>query len=162
MSALGVVVLFLGSLVELFDLCAVLAASILIFIVCEELGRLNATLTYAVCAIISFLLLPSKIVAVEYILFGAYPVIRQIFEARSKPICISLKALYMLASATIMVAAARFLFTTGEMPSIYVELGTWALGVFCLVLCDIVFKRFSRYYNAKIRKMLRIDKFFKK
>ena len=160
MAALGVVILLLGSFFNVFDLCAVLIAASLIFVVCEELGNGAGMLTYAVCAVISLLILPSKLVAVEYLIFGFYPVIRRIFEARPKGVCITLKALYMIASATLTVMLVRFVFTTGEQLELYMEILTGVIGLVCLVLCDIVFKRFSRHYHSRIRKMLRIDKFF--
>lgn len=160
MSALGVVILLLGSVLEIFDLCSVLIAAILIFVVCEELGNAKAMATYAVCMILSFLIVPSKLVALEYLIFGFYPVLRRILEGYSRPICISLKALYMLASATATLAIIRLVFTTAETTSLFLEIATAIMGIACLILCDIVFKRFSKYYHIKLRKMLRIDKFF--
>lgn len=160
MSALGVVILLLGSLIEIFDLCTVLISALLIFVVCEELGNGKALATYACSAVIAFLILPTKQVALEYIIFGFYPVLRRILEARPKAICLSLKALYMIASAVVTMALTRFFFTTGENSPLWMEIATAVLGIACLILCDIVFKRFSRHYHQKIRKMLRIDKFF--
>ncbi|MBE6624526.1 MAG: hypothetical protein E7622_02655 [Ruminococcaceae bacterium] len=160
MSALGVVILLLGSFFNIFDLCAVLIASILIFVVCEELGNGAGMLSYVVCAVIAFLILPSKLVATEYAIFGFYPVLRRIFEARPRGVCITLKALYMVASATLTIMLVRFVFTAGEPLELHWEILTGVIGLVCLVLCDIVFKRFSRHYHTKIRKMLRIDKFF--
>jgi hypothetical protein len=160
MASLGVVILLLGSFFNVFDLCAVLIASILIFVVCEELGNGAGMLTYAVCAVIAFLILPSKLVATEYAIFGFYPVIRRIFEARPRPVCLTLKALYMVMSATLTILLIRFVFTTGERLALHWEILTGVIGLACLVLCDVVFKRFSKYYHLKIRKMLRIDKFF--
>ena len=160
MAALGVVILLLGSFFNVFDLCAVLIAAILVFVVCEELGNGAGMLTYAVCAVISLLILPSKLVATEYLIFGFYPVLRRIFESRPRSVCITLKALYMVASAALTVMLVRFVFTTGEQLELHMEILTGVIGLVCLVLCDIVFKRFSRHYNTKIRKMLRIDKFF--
>ena len=60
MGALGVVILLLGSLLDIFDLCAVLISALLIFIVREELGGGSAMATYGVCAIISVLLCRQK------------------------------------------------------------------------------------------------------
>ena len=159
MSALGVVILLLGSISGLFDLCSVLISAILIFIVCEELGNGKAIATYAVCTVLSLLVLPSKLVALEYLIFGAYPVLRRILEARPRVACVLLKAIYMLLGAVLTMALSRLVFTTGEDISIFWEIATGVIGIVCLILCDIVFKRFSRHYHQRIRKMLRIDKF---
>lgn len=160
MSALGFVFLLLGSFLQVFDLCAVLASAVLIFIVCEELGAVKALAAYAVCATLALLLLPYKLVAMEYIMFAVYPILRGIFEKRPRAVCISLKVLYMLASATIALVLIRVLFTTGDTKSDILEIVTWLIGIVCLIISDIFFKRFSRYYHAKLRRLLRIDKFF--
>lgn len=160
MSALGVVILLIGSLLEVFDLCAVLLSATLIFIVCEELGGARAFATYVVCAVISLLLLPSKLVGTEYAIFAIYPILRGIFEKRPRAVCITLKALYMLASATLALVLIRLIFTTGDLDSDIIQIVTWLIGILCLILADIFLKRFSRYYHARLRKLLRIDKFF--
>lgn len=159
MSAMGVVILLIGSLLEVFDLCAVLISATLIFVVCEELGGVKAFATYVACATLSALILPSKLIAVEYAIFAIYPVLRAIFEKRSRAVCISLKVLYMVASATLALVLVRKLFTTGDTNADWLEIATWLLGILCLIIADVFFKRFSRYYHARLRKMFRIDRF---
>ena len=161
MSAMGVVILLLGSLLGVFDLCAVLMSATIIFVVCEELGGVKAFATYAVCAVISALIVPYKLVAVEYAIFAIYPILRAIFEKRTRPVCISLKVLYMLASATLALVLIRKFFTTGDAQADWLEMLTWLLGIVCLAIADVFFKRFSRYYHQKLRKTLRIDKLLK-
>ncbi len=161
MSAIGVVFLLLGSLLEMLDLCAVLASATLIFVVCEELGGTKAFATYAVCAVLSVLILPSKLVAIEYIIFAIYPILRVFFEKKPRVVCISLKALYMVASATLALVILRMFFTTGDTRADWLEIATWMLGIVCLIVSDIFLNRFSRYYHAKLRKMFRIDRFLK-
>ena len=161
MSAIGVVILLLGSLFGVFDLCAVLISATLIFVVSEELGSVKAFGTYVVCALISLLIVPYKLVAVEYVIFAIYPILRAIFEKRPRSVCISLKALYMVASATLALVLIRKFFTTGDAQSDWLEIATWLLGVLCLIIVDVFFKRFSRYYHQKLRKTLRIDKLLK-
>lgn len=160
MAALGVVILLIGGLIDIFDLCCVLISSILIFVVCEELGKGSALITYTVVAVITLLLAPSKLIAIEYLIFGYYPVLRSALESLPKVVCIILKAIYMLISAAATVLIVRFFFTTAALSPVYLEILTGAVGVLCLILCDVVFKRFSRHYHQRIRKMLRIDKFF--
>ena len=162
MGALGVVFLFLGSLLEMFDLCTVLLSALLIFIVREELGGGSAMATYGVCAIISVLLLPVKTVAIEYVVFGFYPVLRAVIEKLPKALCIIAKAIYMVLSTALILFTLRFFFTTGEPTPLHIDIATAVMGLVCLVLVDIVFKRFSKLYHNRIRKTLRIDKFFDK
>ena len=161
MSAIGVVILLLGSLLEIFDLCAVLISATLIFVVCEELGGVKAFGTYVVCAVLSFLIVPSKLVAVEYVIFAIYPVLRTVFEKRPRAVCFSLKALYMLASATLALVLIRKFFTTGDIKADWLEILTWLVGILCLIVADVFLARFSRYYHQRLRKTLRIDRFLK-
>ena len=80
-SALGVVILSLGSLFELFDLTLTAVASLLIALAVIEIGSFWPFLIYAVTGVLSALLLPNKFPAVVYILFGGlYPIFKEMFE----------------------------------------------------------------------------------
>lgn len=160
MAALSIVVLLLGSIGDVLDLCAVLIAATFMFVVCEELGSVAGLITYAVCAVLAVIILSiQRPVTIEYIVFGFYPALRRIFEKLPRWLCILLKISYMLVSASAMFLITRFFLETGE-TEIYWQILSGAIGVLCLVICDIFFKRFGRYYHARLRTLLRIDKFF--
>ena len=75
-SALSVVVLFLGYATGVLDLCAVAVTSMFIAVSMIELGGAYPYLVWAVTSVISLVILPDKLLAFEYILFGGiYPIL---------------------------------------------------------------------------------------
>ena len=162
MAALSTVMLFLGSLLDVFDLSAVLIATVFVFVVVTELGNAWGFGTYLVCSAIAFLLLPSKLIAVEFIIFGSYPVIRSILENVNIVLRIILKAIYMVVSTTGIMVISIYIFSSDiNSYALWLKILIFLAGIFALVLVDIFFNRFSVLYQTKIRKMLRLDRFFK-
>lgn len=157
MASLGVVILFLGSLIELMDLTAVLIASVCIFVCGYEMGA-KAIPVYVVTAIISFLILPSKLVAVEYALFGLYPVLKIFFEKAKKPLAWFFKVLYIVISVCADILLMFFVFMLQD--AWYFEVIFFVLGVAAFILYDIVLSRLTLLYKHNLRHRLRIDRFF--
>ena len=60
LSALGVVLLYLGSFIEVLDLSVALLASLAIVVLVIERGGAYPMMTYGVTALLSLLLLPNK------------------------------------------------------------------------------------------------------
>ena len=65
LAALGVVVLLLGSFIEVLDLSAAMLASLILVITVIETGKAWPWLTYSVTALTALLLLPYKLPAVD-------------------------------------------------------------------------------------------------
>ena len=61
LSALGVVLLYLGSFIEVLDLSVALLASLAIVVLVIERGGAYPMMTYGVTALLSLLLLPNKV-----------------------------------------------------------------------------------------------------
>lgn len=81
LSALGVILLWLGGLVQIIDLSmAVLVSFLVVFAVIELRGK-YPYLIYAVTSVLSFLLLPANTAAMAYVLFaGYYPIVKGLVE----------------------------------------------------------------------------------
>lgn len=79
--ALGVVLLWLGGLIQIIDLSmAVLVSMLVVFAVIELRGK-YPFLIYAVTSVLSFLLLPANAAGMAYVLFaGYYPIIKALVE----------------------------------------------------------------------------------
>ena len=78
LSALGVVILYLGSLIEILDLSLAALAPIFVIYVAIELGGYWPWLVYLVTGLLALILLPQKFAAVVYLLFtGVFPMIKQ-------------------------------------------------------------------------------------
>ena len=81
LAALGVVLLLLGSFVEVLDLSMAAIASMLVVFAVIEMSRRYGVLIYAVTAVLSLLLLPTKTPALVYAAFaGYYPVLKAVLE----------------------------------------------------------------------------------
>lgn len=160
MSALGTVVLIIGAFLEFLslDLTMVLVASLFVFVTAEELGNLRAISVYVITAIITFIIAPSKLIAVEYALFAFFPILRHFVMKIKNPFSLLIKMVYIVASALANTLLLKFVFLSDDVW--YIEALTAIGFAFCLVLYDVLYTRFSVYYNFKLRKRLRIDRFF--
>lgn len=77
LAALCFIFLYVGSVLQTFDLSAAALGSIVVLISYIELGCGRAWCVYAVASVLSLLLLPYKTAAVVFALFsGFYPIIK--------------------------------------------------------------------------------------
>ncbi|MBQ9162508.1 MAG: hypothetical protein IJX74_04450 [Clostridia bacterium] len=149
LSALGVVLLELGALIEVFDMSAAIAASIIILPVLLEWGGKYPLLIFAVTGTIAIIIVPSNFAAWMYIGFlGYYPIIKLKYEKLKRPIAAVLKFLTM--NAAIAVYALVLWFVTlggkGSLADLFTQgFGggedsiSVALGWILLVLVEIIF-----------------------
>lgn len=110
LAALSTVVLFLGYATGVFDLCALAVTSMLVVIAMIELGGAYPYLVWAVTSVISLVILPEKLIALEYILFGGiYPILKLYFE-RLRPRWLewAVKLSYAAAVLAVLYALSRF------------------------------------------------------
>lgn len=158
-SALSVVLLFLGNLLQVLDISAVILASLLLLIANEEL-KLKSLMVYFATAIITMLLAQFSLVAVEYIVIAIYPILKPIIEKAPTVLVYILKAIYIIFASAGMVAIMYFF--VGDMAKEPLMIVLYVLMfILVIVLFDILLLRFKRYYFFKLRHMLRLDKFFK-
>lgn len=157
MSALGAVALLLGGITRVLDLTAVVIGAMIIYVVYAEL-KYSAIVVYFVTAILAFIMPIEKTVAVEYLIFAIYPVIKPLFEKTGKVISVILKLVFMTASSVSLVLIFRFVFLMVDMW--YFDLAFGVGLVLVYFIFDIALKRFDLYYRYKLRHQLRIDKFF--
>ena len=157
MSALSVVVLLLGSLLEILDLTAVMLAAIILVIVYEEVKK-GALSVYFVTLVIAFILVPNKLVACEYCVIAIYPIIKPIFDRLFPVLMYTVKGLYMVLTTLAIVLLMKYVFISDS--PMYFDLIFALGGVVMLILFDVLIFRFTMYYRFKLRNQLKIDKFF--
>ena len=127
LSALGVVVLYLGAIIEVLDLSLAALAPVLVIYVAIELGGSWPWLVYLVTGLLSLLLLPQKFGAVVYLLFtGFYPMVKKWAEQRlprllSLAVKLGVFTLSLLAAWGVLRALATPL--DFGLPIAYVEIG---------------------------------------
>ena len=157
-------ILFLGSLVDVLDLTVAMIASILCTVVLIEVGRFWPWLTYAVVAALSLLLLPNKVPAVVFLLTGYYPIIKQKLEKLKKLIAWPIKIVIFNAICTVFLLVCSFFLPGVDMaffPSLGKAMNTviiYAIGNAVFVLYDIALSRLITYYLFVLRDRLKLNK----
>lgn len=157
MSALGAVVLLLGGITQVLDLTAVVICTIIIFVVFSEL-KYNAIIVYAVTGLLAFVLPINIAVAIEYLIFAIYPVLKPLFEKAGKVLSVIIKLIFMVISSASLVLIFRFVLGMVDVWYIDIAFGIGLVAVYYLF--DVALTRFNIYYCNKLRHQLRIDRFF--
>ncbi len=161
-SALGVVLMYLGAVVEVLDISMACIASMLCIVALIEIGGAYPWLVFAVTGAISLLILPQKFAALLYVaLAGYYPMIKCIYERmRSRAVEWILKMLTFNGALAIMLFAAIFVLAAEGFTK-NLLIGFVILGNFTFIIYDIALTMLVRLYFLKYRKLLGIDRLLK-
>ncbi len=149
LSALATVIMLVIGLVESFDLAAAFLGGLIVAVALIELGTGYAFAVCLVTAILAAVLLPNKLVCIEFVCFaGWYPIIKKYIER----IRISL----------LRIAAKLLLFGAAVVPVVMFELigmqNAWYVYVFAmlaLMLYDVTLQYFSIFYINNIQKKIK-------
>ncbi len=155
LSALGVVILYLGAVIEMLDLTVAAIAPLLVMLVIVEVGGYWKWLVYLVTGLLALLLLPQKTGAVIYLLCtGFYPIAKQRIEAKLP------RWLGILAKLALFNLSALLIFLLIKAFAIQVDIGmAWYFALALLevtfLLYDIVLTRVLTAYLFKWRRRFR-------
>ena len=162
LAALGVVIMLLGSLLDILDISVAVIASLLCIIAVIEYGKSAPWLVFAVTAVLSFLLLPgNKSPALFYtVFFGFYPILKEKIEKKSKVISWILKEVVFNICLIPMMFITVFLLVDPSKNSLINPI-TISIAV---VLFEVVFVAYDfamtgliSLYIFKLRKRLKIN-----
>lgn len=132
-SALGVVLLLIGSLFSMLDLTVAALASLLVALLVVEFGKGMALTAYALTAILALWLCPQKNVAVFYtFFFGAYPVWKSLCEQTKRVLGAVGKELFYLVTFVCVLLVTDWLVP-------WVEQSAWWYPAVLLVAGNVVF-----------------------
>ena len=164
-ASLGVIFLYLGSMLDILDMSAAILASFLVLLCVLELGYGYAGMVYLVNSVLSLLLLPNKSPAILFVgLFGYVPISKFFFEKKMKKWAWLPKVLVfnLLFGAIVYFGAELMGFSTENIwgiPAFVFYIVYFIFANIVYVLCDILFTRLSRIYfyryRDKIRKYLK-------
>ena len=162
LAALGVVLLYVGSFIEVLDLSVALLASLAIVVLVIEQGGAYPWMTYAATAILSLLLLPNKVPAVVYTCFmGFYPIVKEKIEVLALRL---VRLVLKLAAFNFSVVLMWFMTQAfiGEQTVTSYLVVTWGLlnGVF--LFYDYALTVLITSYFRVWRRRLKIQRFFEK
>lgn len=163
LSALAMTVLLLGSLIPMATFCAPLLAMVVLLPILPEFGTRTAWTAYAATAVLALLLIPDRELALVYVFFGYYPLLRprlaRIFPWPLRLLC---KLAVLNASLLTLYGLVLFVF---QLEAVTAEFsGVSAAFVAALVLLanlnflvlDLVLGRLTRLWQVRLR-----QKFFK-
>jgi hypothetical protein len=175
MAAMSVVMLTLGSLVEVLDLSMAAIASMLCIIAVIELGGAYPWMIYAVTSILSVILYPAGTACWFYLVFfGFYPIIKEKLERLHQTLAWALKILILNVAAVVYILVAYFIFyggaSAGSISDVFISIFgssdaglAFAIGMYAavnvvFVVYDIALTRIISFYFARLRHRF---KFFK-
>lgn len=157
LSALGVVILYLGAIVEVLDLSVAVIASFLCVLAVLEMGGVYPWLIYAVISILSLVLLPLKTASVVFVVFaGYYPIVKAYYERLGTILSFTVKLVHFNVALTVLLLVSKlFVPDFSEMgPLLYAA--SYALGNLFFILYDIALTRVISLYLRRLRDRLRI------
>ena len=159
LSALGVVLLYIGSIVEVLDLSAAVLASLACIIAVIEYGKGAPWAVYGVTSVLALILLPVKTPAAFYaIFFGFYPILKEKIERRPRLVRWVIKEAIFNVCLVVMGFALYFLSTTGDnllLENPLLIAATVVMAELAFVLYDIALTRVITFYIIKLRGRLK-------
>ena len=155
LSALGVVVLLLGTVIDVMDLSMAVIASLFCVFAVIEYGGASPWLVFSVTGLLAFLVLPYGTPALFYgCFFGYYPILKEKFERLNRPLSWVCKEAVFHVALVAIVLILRFLLMTpdlmGVSPWLWVAMAIAAELIF--ILYDIALTRLTRFYLWKLRR----------
>lgn len=149
LSALAVVIMLIIGLFDSFDLAAAFLGGMVVAVALIELGPGYALAVCAVASVLSAVILPNKLVCIEFIGFaGWYPIVKKYIERiRIMPLRLAVKLL-LFAAIVIPVTAFELI----GMQNV------WYLYIFFLIslmLYDVTLQYFSVFYINNIQKKIK-------
>ncbi len=160
LCALGVVILGLGSLIEVLDLTVSVIASLLTVYAVIEIGGAYPWLIWVVTSIVALLMLPLKTPVLFYaLLTGFYPILKQKIERRMArlPAWALKMGVFAISIGVIWGVMRLFLPELLENSGGWiVAVGTLVVGVAAFVLYDICLTKLITVYFVKLQKRFKI------
>ena len=165
MVALGVIILYVGSLVEVLDISMAAIASLICIIVVIEYGKLYAWMVFAATALAAMLLLPEKFTPSLYaLLIGYYPMIKELIERIGKKsgkralfgsVRWIVKLLFFNAALLAVALVAIYILILPESEE-WMQITMILLANAAFVLYDVALTRMISMYFFRIRRRFRL------
>lgn len=160
LCALGVVLLYIGAIVEVMDLTMVALASLIVFFAVLEMGNPYPYLIALATGFLSMILLPNKFAALLYCFFGGlYPIVKAYIERLPTLLVYLMKIVYFNLLLTGMVWVTVYLMHI-EDSGFGFTIGFYALGNLAFFLYDVASTKLITLYLTSLRQRLRVDKYF--
>ena len=160
LSALGVILIYLGSVFDVLDMSMAVLASLTVIVLVIECGGAYPWLVYAVTSILSLILVPNKASVLSYAFFmGFYPIVKEKIERIPLRLVRFVVKLAVFNACMVLIWWLAQLMIGGmtfDMPVFVVLLLLNVIFVFYDYALSVMITAYLRIW----RKKLRIDKFF--
>ncbi len=153
-SALGTVLLYIGSFIEILDISIAVLASVLTALMVIEYGKNAPWAVFAATSILSLILLSYKLPAFMYVLFfGYYPIIKEKIERlKSKAIQWLIKiGVFSAASALLLFVCTVFTADLELSSGVLMTVAFVVLAEIMYVMYDIALTRIITLYLVRFR-----------
>ena len=160
LSAFSVLMLCIGAVIDVLSMTMVAIASMFVVVVMIEVGEPYPWLTWGVSSALSLILLPNKLPAILYFLFGGlYPIAKASFERLHYVVAWVLKLSYINTALILVVTATKYIFYLND-SSIDFTVPFLVVGNLALVLYDIALSKIILLYLVKIRHHMGLKNYF--
>lgn len=152
LAALSFVLMYVGALTGVFDLCAVTLGALGCAFAVIEMGGGWPWLVAAVTGTLSVILLPDKFAALEYIVLGGvYPIIKSYIERLPKISAWVVKLLYFNAMLTVCLLVAKYVLAVQDEWAV-LSVAAYAMSNVFFVVFDVALTMFISMYMIRFRK----------
>lgn len=160
LSALSVLLLFVGAVVDVLSATMAAVAALLVAVVMIEIGDPYPWLVWAVTSALSLILLPNKLPAILYFMFGGiYPILKERFERLHPVISWILKFSAFNTSLLLVIAVTKNIFYLND-SEIDFTIPVIVLGNIAFFLCDIALSKILLLYLVKLRRHMGLQNYF--
>ena len=164
LAAMGVAMMFLGSLIETLDLTMAALASFFCIFAVIELGWGYSWMIYAVTGTLTVILMPHSMVGWFYFLFfGYYPILKEKIEKLKAPVAWLIKIFILNVALVVSIFLASFIFYGGNMFEtfitmfgaedwgIYAAVGIYVIVNIIFVIYDLALTQLIGLYLFRLR-----------
>ena len=157
LTALGVIFMGIGALIEVLDISMAVLASICVIIAIIEYGKGAPWMVYAAISVLSLLIIPNKLPIAFFVLFfGFYPILKEKLERKKKVIRWVLKEIIFNISLAAMIGAYFWLFFEGTIQVPWMIAVAVILAEATFIIYDIALTRIITVYVIHIRHRLKL------
>lgn len=151
MAALAVAIMYLLGLTAL-DLSTLVVCSLMTMLVMVECGPTITWIYAAVTSVLALLLLPSKLYAIEYVMFAAlYPIAKMYFERLRAMFAWMLKISLLDSMLMLCFILTKAVFTSADF--FPMKPLTVVLGTMFFILYDVTLTLCVSFYMIKLRRV---------
>lgn len=158
--ALGVVLLYIGSVINVLDLTMAAIASVLVVLAVIEIGGGYSYAIYLLTALLALLLLPDKFSALLYALFaGFYPIAKAAFERLHPAVSWVLKLSLFNTGFLLLIAVGNYILHLPD-TGLDFRVGVFAFANLTFVIYDVALTRLITLYVVKLRRRFGLKDLF--